>query len=83
MGEYVAVYGEENSSRVDPFVQLDLRVDKEIAFDRFTLALYADVQNVLYPFYTNPEFTTYNYDYSLKQVAGGPIIPAVGVKVSF
>ncbi len=81
--QYVPIYGEKFSSRVDPFVQLDIRVDKAITFNNLTLDIYLDVQNILYPLYVNSEFTTYNYDYTKQQIAGGPMIPALGVKVSF
>jgi hypothetical protein len=39
-------YNQFNQFRYNPFHQLDLRVDKEWFFKRFTLNLYVDVQNV-------------------------------------
>ncbi|HKL37319.1 MAG TPA: TonB-dependent receptor, partial [Bacteroidales bacterium] len=35
-----------NARRLNPFHQLDLRVDKQFFFDRWSLMLYLDVQNV-------------------------------------
>ncbi|ASB49931.1 TonB-dependent receptor [Alkalitalea saponilacus] len=35
-----------NQERLDPFHQLDLRVDKTFFFERFSLGLYLDIQNV-------------------------------------
>ncbi|MFP4548977.1 MAG: TonB-dependent receptor [Fidelibacterota bacterium] len=40
-------YSRYNAKRLDPFVQLDLRVDKQFNFQNFALLLYLDVQNAL------------------------------------
>jgi hypothetical protein len=40
-------YSQFNSKRLRGFNQLDIRVDKEWYFDRWTLNLYLDIQNVL------------------------------------
>jgi hypothetical protein len=39
-------YSRLNSKRLNPFHQLDLRVDKQYFFDTWSLMLYLDVQNV-------------------------------------
>jgi hypothetical protein len=39
-------YNQYNQRRYKPFHQLDVRLDKEWYFSRFTINLYADVQNV-------------------------------------
>ncbi len=39
-------YNRFNSLRLGPFHQLDLRVDKEYFFDRWSLRFYLDIQNV-------------------------------------
>jgi len=39
-------YDRLNSKRLNPFHQLDLRVDKQYFFDNWSLMLYLDVQNV-------------------------------------
>jgi hypothetical protein len=36
-----------NTLRLKGFLQLDVRVDKEFYFDRWTLTLYSDIQNIL------------------------------------
>ncbi|MCJ7820559.1 MAG: TonB-dependent receptor, partial [Bacteroidales bacterium] len=40
-------YGSYNSARLKAFNQLDLRVDKQFFFSKWSLMIYADVQNVL------------------------------------
>ncbi len=40
-------YSRYNAERLEPFVQLDLRVDKQFNFQNFALLLYLDVQNAL------------------------------------
>jgi outer membrane receptor for ferrienterochelin and colicin len=40
-------YSQYNANRLDPFVQLDLRIDKQYNFKNFALLLYLDVQNAL------------------------------------
>jgi hypothetical protein len=39
-------YRRYNEKRLNPFHQLDIRVDKQFFFDKWTLMLYLDVQNV-------------------------------------
>jgi len=39
-------YNRYNENRLNPFHQLDLRVDKQFFFDKWTLMLYLDIQNV-------------------------------------
>lgn len=80
---YVAKMGEPNSSRMGPFVQLDLRVDKKIAFDKFMLSIYADIQNISWFVYKSPEFFIYDDFQDEKQPVSAPPIPAVGVRLEF
>ena len=40
-------YTQFNTLRLNGFYQLDIRVDKEFYFDRWTLTLYTDIQNIL------------------------------------
>ena len=81
-GDYKAVDGKYNSARLQPFHQLDLRVDKRIVFDKWMLGLYLDVQNVYNR--SNPEGIIYNYDYTQATVQSGlPIIPSLGVRGEF
>ncbi len=39
-------YGEFNAYRLAPFNQLDVRVDKQYFFDRWSLMVYVDIQNI-------------------------------------
>jgi TonB family protein len=89
-----AVYNEKTDSytrvqsatlfgeRLPTFAQLDLRIDRRFAFDRFLLDVYLDVQNVTNR--ENAEFVQYNFDASVKRYGSGlPIIPSLGVRASF
>ncbi len=40
-------YSRYNAERLDPFLQLDVRVDKQFNFSNWTLLVYLDVQNAL------------------------------------
>jgi len=62
-------YNQFNQLRFEPFHQLDLRVDKEWFFSRFTLNLYVDVQNVYNYTSTSSTFLTQELDPN-----GNPII---------
>lgn len=71
-----------NSSRIPPFFQLDLRVDKRWVFDTWSLAAFLDLQNATNQ--RNFEFYQYNYDYTQVQgFPGLPIIPVFGVDAKF
>ena len=79
---YLPIYGATNSSRVPPFSQLDVRIDKVWTFDAWTLDAYVDVLNA----YNRRaiEATLYSYDFGQSQYLRGlPIIPTLGVKGSF
>ncbi|MEE4215655.1 MAG: TonB-dependent receptor, partial [Bacteroidales bacterium] len=91
-----AVY---NSERLKAFHQLDIRIDKSFFFDRWTLMLYADVQNV-YNFQADqPPILVRETDennipltdpenpekYLLKFIDGGVgnVLPTVGIIIEF
>jgi hypothetical protein len=91
-------YSRFNSLRLGSFNQLDIRIDKEYFFDKWSLITYMDVQNVLNfksdipPTYirdTNPNGlpkldTNGNYVLkALKSDGGGTILPTIGVIVEF
>ncbi len=82
---YVAEEGEPYSERMDPFFQLDIRVDKKVAFNKYMLSLYADLQNISYFFYKSPEFYVYDdfYDMETRQTVSSIFIPAIGVRFEF
>ncbi len=91
-------YDEINSLRYNPFHQLDLRIDKNYFFEKWSLMLYLDIQNV-YNFKVagqdyvireqNPDgsYMTINdgKDYVLKSVANesGTVLPTFGIMVKF
>jgi hypothetical protein len=79
---FVPVRGPLYSSRLEPFFQLDLRVDKKWVYDTWILWAYLDIQNVTNR--KNAETVRYSYDYSQSQnVSGLPIFPTIGVKGEF
>jgi hypothetical protein len=77
------LYGERNSARLDPFFQVDLRLDKKIIYDKWILTYYLDLQNVLWPIYKSPEMTFYNYNYTEKQNISMIPMAAAGVRAEF
>jgi hypothetical protein len=79
---YFPVRGGYFSDRVDPFFQMDLRIDKKWIKDTWILTGYLDIQNVTNR--KNPEQFQYAYNYSSRDaVAGLPIIPTLGVQAEF
>jgi TonB family protein len=80
---YVPVYGKTNSARMDPFFQIDVRIDKKFVYKKWMFSTYLDVQNLSWLFYKSPEMVIPNYDYTDKQTASMIIQPALGVKAEF
>ncbi len=79
---YYGFYGDAGSARLRPFQQLDVRLDKSFVFDRWTLNVYVDVQNVYNA--TNVEATLNDYRFrDVFEVPGIPLLPVVGFKGSF
>lgn len=86
-------YSRFNSERLDPFTQLDLRVDKTFYFKKLMLGIYIDVQNVLNSKYKeqdvyvktgkilNPNAPLSQQRYELKPVSRetGTLLPSIGV----
>jgi hypothetical protein len=77
------IYGAENSTRMDPFFQIDVRIDKKFVYRTWMLSLYCDVQNLSWLFYKSPEMVVWNYDYTAKQNVSNIIQPALGFKAEF
>jgi len=82
-GDYVPVSGEYFSARLDPYVRLDVRVDRAFRAWGADWTAYLDVQNASQPLYDSPEGYVYNYDYSQRKAYGGIILPALGLRVAF
>ncbi|MBL8029461.1 MAG: TonB-dependent receptor [Fibrobacteres bacterium] len=83
IGGYNTLYGEYFSDRMEPFFQLDVRVDKKWLFDKWNLSTYLDIQNLNYFWYNSPETYSYNFDDSERSVVGGIIIPSLGIRAEF
>ena len=76
---YVPIYGETNSARFDPFIELDIRIDKTWVYNTWKLNLYLDIQNATNR--ANQEGTIYSFDYTeTTSLSGLPIAPILGVK---
>ncbi len=81
--DYLPKYGKENSERLDPFFQLDLRVDKKFVFDKWMYSFYLDLQNLSYFFYKSPEFEYYDYNYKEKKTVSSFPMLGIGYKAEF
>lgn len=76
---FIPIYKPGNFDRLPTFWSIDVRVDKDWVFKKWTLTLYLDIQNVTNN--TNPEVIGYTYDYAAEDpIAGLPILPAFGLK---
>jgi len=87
-------YSKFNTLRFKPFHQLDIRIDKDFYFDKWTLILYVDVQNVYnfkaeqQPYLTNKD-TEGNIQYGdpgyyqLRAIDSyaGTVLPSIGIIV--
>ncbi|MEW6434665.1 MAG: TonB family protein [Myxococcota bacterium] len=79
---FSGTFGASRSARSKDFNQLDIRLDKYFVFERWTLDVYLDVQNVYWA--KNVETTFYDYRFRQEfEVPGIPILPVLGVKASF
>ncbi len=92
-------YNKFNTERLEAFHQLDIRIDKEYFFDRWSLTLYADIQNAYNLQSIEQPFIVVETDedgarkvvendpmrYQLKQVAStsGTVLPSIGIIVEF
>ena len=96
-GRPVYDYTKYNQSRLDPYYQIDLRVDKNFYFRKWTLGLYVDLQNVTFSKIRqpdaylstgeilNPDSLPLEQRYALEtlELWSGTIVPAVGVTFEF
>jgi TonB family protein len=79
---FIPTFGRVNSQRLPAFHQLDIRVDKNFVFERWSLNVYLDLTNA----YNNPakEGVLYNYNYTESAYLKGlPLLPVLGAKGSF
>lgn len=78
-GRHEPIVGEQNSTRVPDFFQLDARVSKDFDFATSSLQFYLDVQNVTNR--SNPEELAFSPDFSEQRyVMGIPILPLLGAR---
>lgn len=96
-GRPVYDYTRYNGQRLEPYCQIDLRVDKNFYFSKWTLGLYLDLQNVTFNKIrqpdaylstgeiVNPEDLPAEQRYALEtlELYSGTIVPAIGVTVEF
>lgn len=96
-GRPVYDYTRYNGSRLDPYYQVDLRVDKNFYFKKWTLGLYVDLQNVTFSRIRqpdaylstgeviNPDDLPLEQRYALEtlELYSGTIVPALGITVEF
>jgi hypothetical protein len=79
---YQPIFGAHNSIRIPPFYQLDMRLEKQISFQRYKLSLFVDVQNVTNR--RNPEEFIYNFDFTRRDtIAGLPTLAVLGARLDF
>ena len=91
-------YNAFNSERLSNFNQLDVRIDKEYFFKKWSLNFYLDVQNILaykseqQPIYTNLDINgniavnpNDNTKYILRKINdfSGNVLPTIGIIVEF
>jgi hypothetical protein len=91
-------YNQLNNLRLDPYHQLDLRVDKKYFFDQWSFMVYLDVQNLFNSVATFqdeyiqetdangiPVTINNGYNYVLKPIpsSSGTVLPTIGIMVEF
>ncbi len=82
-GRFQPLYGPANSSRFDPFFQVDMRIEKKFMMKNWVLSAYLDFQDLSWFVYKSPEFYMYNYRYDQKTPVGGIPEPALGISAEF
>jgi TonB family protein len=88
---YISENGPTNSSRLDPTVQLDLRIDKKFVLRNWMLSAYVDFFNIGYFLYKSPQLVSYDpsepFDYRTGKPNARPVnqysLPSIGIKGEF
>ena len=98
VGQPYLDYTQLNSLRFEPFHQLDIRIDKNFFFNKWTLMLYVDIQNAYNFKNTSQDYIVRekNEDGSFKTIdngatyvlnaipnESGTILPTIGIMVKF
>lgn len=76
-------YSRYNSMRLDPYFQLDIRVDKDFYFNKWSLDIYVDLQNVTFSRIAQPEAYLSTGVMEMLELTSGTIVPSLGVTVEF
>lgn len=96
-GRPVYDYTQYNAKRLDPYFQLDLRIDKSFYFKKWTLGIYVDLQNVTFSKIAQPD--TYlntgviadgsvpvdeqKYELEMLELTSGTLVPSIGITAEF
>jgi TonB family protein len=79
---YQPIFGAHNAIRIPAFYQLDLRLERQLSFQRYKLSLFLDVQNVTNR--RNPEEFIYSFDFKRRDtIAGLPTLAVLGARLDF
>ena len=85
-GFYLPMYGELNGARASPYHRLDLRIERSLRFGRFRGGFYVDIINA----YARQNGGAVEYkpvpgssDYKLEEADSLPLLPSVGIKLTF
>ena len=90
-------YSRYNEERLEPFAQLDVRVDKIWEFRKWSLGIYLDLENVTFSEITlpdallstgvieNPSDPVSEQRYALKRIKqrNGTLVPTFGITAEF
>ena len=96
-GRPVADYSRYNTCRLYPYAQLDIRIDKALYFNKWTLSIYIDMENVTFSKIRqqdaylssgeimNPEAELNLQRYRMEELKlwSGTIVPTLGVTFEF
>lgn len=96
-GRAILDYTRYNTGRLNPYAQLDVRIDKDFYFDKWTLNLYVDMENVTFSKIqqpdaylssgeiVNPEAEPYLQRYRMEELElwSGTIVPTLGITIEF
>jgi hypothetical protein len=81
-GEIQNLPEEYLSARLDAGHHLDIRVDRYFFFDKWSLIVFLDIQNIYN--YKIPQRPTYNFwDQSINSTPGIGVLPSIGISLEF
>jgi len=81
LDRFLPVNGVENAERLPDYQKVDVHIERDWEFRRWTLAAYAELWWV--PPANNVLYRVWSFDYTLQDdVAGPPFVPLLGVRAS-